>query len=245
MAILSSAPHACTAFQPANHLHHGHQAFLARRTGSSSLLTTGASSTKLLSSNNNNSGRRNENKEDDDEEELFSVDKDKMRAEPIRKFTGASSSPSLFTQPQSPSYGNRDQSSSPSSNLTREREREFQLAGNFERTIGIQAVLLAASFAFFLSVGLSGGITDGSDRYFGGDDEVDEIYAYAERYRRTDDAAEAEWMVQQRQQRIVIREQSLLEGEGTSLRGTVEKEEVVEGNNKPVMSQSAQENQWL
>jgi len=96
--------------------------------------------------------------------------------QPTRRFTGASP---LFSGERSPA----------SSNLQREREREFNLAGNFERTLGIQAAILLASILFVLSVGLSGGITDGSDRNFGGADDLGDTII--ERFR-TDDAAEAE-----------------------------------------------------
>ncbi|KAL7499798.1 hypothetical protein ACHAWT_007912 [Skeletonema menzelii] len=102
---------------------------------------------------------------------------------PQRKFTGAPSSTSLFTN-------RNDQSSSPSTNLQREREREFNLASNFERTFGIQAVLLLAAFIYMASVGLSGGITDGSDRNFYGEDEVDSVVVEQLERIRTDDAAD-------------------------------------------------------
>jgi hypothetical protein len=103
--------------------------------------------------------------------------------QPIRKFTGAPQS-SLFT------YRSEQSSSSPSTNLLREREREFNLASNFERTFGIQAVLLLAAFIYMASVGLSGGITDGSDRNFYGEDEVDGVVMEQLERMRTDDAAE-------------------------------------------------------
>jgi hypothetical protein len=102
--------------------------------------------------------------------------------QPIRKFTGAPSS-TLFTN------RNEQSSSSPSTNLQREREREFNLASNFERTFGIQAVLLLAAFIYMASVGLSGGITDGSDRNFYGEDEVDSVVVEQLERMRTDDAA--------------------------------------------------------
>lgn len=44
-------------------------------------------------------------------------------------------------------------------------------AGN-ERTLGVQAVLALGVLAFFLYVGLTGGITDGADRFAGVDWEV-------------------------------------------------------------------------
>ena len=104
---------------------------------------------------------------------------------PIRKFTGASST-SLFSNQQS--------TSSPSSNIQREREREYDLASRFERTFGLQVALLLFSLIFIISIGLSGGITDGSERNFYGDDIVDEIYI--DRYR-SDDAAEVEERIRQ------------------------------------------------
>jgi hypothetical protein len=104
--------------------------------------------------------------------------------QPIRKFTGASPSSTLFTNRYEQS------SSSPSTNLQREREREFNLASNFERTLSIQAVLLLAAFIYMASVGLSGGITDGSDRNFYGEDEVDSVVIEQLERIRTDDAAD-------------------------------------------------------
>lgn len=76
-----------------------------------------------------------------------------------------------------------------SSNLQREREREFNLAGNFERTIGIQAVILIASLLFVTLIGFTGGITDGSDRNFGGVDDLGDTMIEG---FRTDDATEVE-----------------------------------------------------
>jgi hypothetical protein len=102
-----------------------------------------------------------------------------------RKFTGAS--PPLFSE-----------RTSSSSNLESEQEREFNLVGNFERTLGIQAAILFASIVFVASVGFTGGISDGSDRYFGGLDEIDDT---AIEYSRTDDAAEA--MVRQSTQESI------------------------------------------
>ena len=55
--------------------------------------------------------------------------------------------------------------------LDREREQEFRLAGNFEQTLPLQAALVVFSLVVVLTVGLTGGITDGSDRFF--DDEID------------------------------------------------------------------------
>jgi hypothetical protein len=101
-------------------------------------------------------------------------------AKPIRKFTGASSP--LFTK----SNTNNAQSN----NVQREREREFNLASRFERTFPIQAAIILASAIFFLSVGLSGGITDGSDRNFGDDDLIEDAVVEQLERIRTDDAAQ-------------------------------------------------------
>jgi hypothetical protein len=134
--------------------------------------------------------------------EIYEIDKNNNNAafsttpnsQPIqpptrRKFTGASSSQSIFT-----TNNNNEQSSSssspPSSNLQREREREFNLASNFERTFGIQAILLLASLIGVISVGLSGGITDGSERIFYGEDEVDSVVIEQIERMRTNDATE-------------------------------------------------------
>lgn len=156
--------------------------------------------TTLSSSNNNN----DEDSFDDlDGEigklsEIYEIDKNNNNAasttpntQPIqpptrRKFTGASSSQSLFTT----TNNNNEQSPSPSSNLQKEREREFNLASNFERTFGVQAILLLASLIGVISVGLSGGITDGSERNFYGEDEVDSVVIEQIERMRTDDATE-------------------------------------------------------
>jgi len=120
----------------------------------------------------------------------FTTDTDEI-PQPIQRFTGGAST-QRFTGASSPSVFSEQ--SSASSNLAREREREFNLAGNFERTFGIQAAILLASLVFVVSVGLSGGITDGSDRYMGGADDIDETAM--DRFQ-TDDAAEAEAMIRQ------------------------------------------------
>jgi len=119
-------------------------------------------------------------------DDLYTVDSNKNdQRPPVRKFTGAStSSSSLFSN---------EQTTSPSNNLQREREREYNLAGRFERTFGIQAAILLLSLVGVISVGVSGGITDGSDRNFGYEDMLDDIFV--ERFR-SDDAAEVEAMHQ-------------------------------------------------
>ena len=117
-------------------------------------------------------------------DDLYTVDSNKNdQRPPVRKFTGASPS-SLFSN---------EPTTSPSNNLQREREREYNLAGRFERTFGIQVAILLLSLVGVISVGLSGGITDGSDRNFGYDDMLDDIFV--ERFR-SDDAAEVEAMHQ-------------------------------------------------
>lgn len=50
-------------------------------------------------------------------------------------------------------------------------EREMNLASRFEQTLPVQALLLAMAIAFVAYVGLSGGITDGSNRYFFDDND--------------------------------------------------------------------------
>mmetsp|Transcript_17473 Transcript_17473/g.24783 ORF Transcript_17473/g.24783 Transcript_17473/m.24783 type:complete len:199 (-) Transcript_17473:357-953(-) len=131
----------------------------------------------------------NEDFSDNDSSEIYDIrdtnSDNYSPPQPIRKFTGAPSSTSLFTN-----TNNNEQSSSPSTNLQREREREFNLASNFERTIGVQAVVLLAAFIYMASVGLSGGITDGSDRNFYGEDEVDSVVVEQLERIRTDDAAD-------------------------------------------------------
>ena len=104
----------------------------------------------------------------------FLIQQDSPPQPPARKFTGAS--PSLFSERTS-------------SNLEREQEREFNLVGTFERTLGIQVAILFASIVFVASVGLTGGIKNGSERYFGGADELDDTEIHYN--MQTDDAAEA------------------------------------------------------
>ena len=82
------------------------------------------------------------------------------------KFTGQQRS--LFSEPETRT----------SSRLNREQEREFNLAGTFERTLPIQAGVVALSLAFVLYIGFTGGITSGIggiDEYMD-DDEADDIW---------------------------------------------------------------------
>ena len=55
--------------------------------------------------------------------------------------------------------------------VDRMREQEFNLAGRFQNTLPIQAFIVAVSIIFVGYVGLTGGITHGSERLF--DDEVE------------------------------------------------------------------------
>lgn len=50
--------------------------------------------------------------------------------------------------------------------------RETNLVSNFERTLGLQALAVTVALVSVLWVGFTGGITDGSERYFGGADEM-------------------------------------------------------------------------
>ena len=118
--------------------------------------------------------------------DLYTIDTDKIQ-QPARRFTGAPNS-QLFT--------NSNEQSSPSTNIQREKQREYNLASRFERTFGLQAALLAFALIGVLSVGLSGGITDGSERYNYGEDDIDAIYV--ERMElQSDDAAEVEARIRQ------------------------------------------------
>ena len=82
------------------------------------------------------------------------------------KFTGQQRS--LFSEPETRT----------SSRLSREQGRKFNLAGTFERTLPIQAGVVALSLAFVLYIGFTGGITSGIggiDEYMD-DDEADDIW---------------------------------------------------------------------
>jgi hypothetical protein len=165
VSSLSPAPSSCTAF-----LHPTRRnVFFTRVTPSNDSNNEEASLSEIYDINNDN-------------ESSNSSFQPPMR----KKFTGASSSTtSLFT-----TTTNKQLSPPSTTNLQREREREFNLASNFERTFGIQAVLLLAAFIYMTFVGLSGGISDGSDRNFYGEDEVDDVVIEQIERMRTDDAAE-------------------------------------------------------
>lgn len=103
---------------------------------------------------------------------------------PLRKFTGKSSPSFVFAN-------NSKSDGASSTNLQREREREFNLASVFERTFPIQAAVLLAFTIFVSLVGFSGDITDGSDRNFYGDDDLIEETVVEQLQRiRTDDSGE-------------------------------------------------------
>jgi hypothetical protein len=85
---------------------------------------------------------------DDDE------DKDGRNGRSNRKFTGRSSR--LF----------ENEATAKDTARKIPYEREMNLASRFEQTLPLQALLLAMAIAFVAYVGLSGGITDGSERYF-------------------------------------------------------------------------------
>lgn len=182
--LLAAAPHSCTAFQTI-HGHHTRNLFTSYF-ATSSHEEDGPSDVdgdgEELAGQFYDQLKRRANSDQQFEpiSQLPQQEVDDTLPRPVVKFTGANS-PSLFS----------DDDQSASTNLQREREREFTLAGNFERTLGIQVAILIASIVFVASVGLSGGITDGSDRNFGGADDLlgdtvmEQIYSL-----RTDDAAE-------------------------------------------------------
>lgn len=87
---------------------------------------------------------------------------------PTRKFTGQQS---MFSRPSGSS------TSSGISPSPREvmMEREFELVGRAERGIAYQAVFAVLALAFYIYIGLSGGIGSGelsSSEDFGGDDDI-------------------------------------------------------------------------
>jgi hypothetical protein len=55
-------------------------------------------------------------------------------------------------------------------------QREMNIASRFEQTIAIQAAFVAIALCFVLYIGLTGGITDGSDRYVDDDTFDDELF---------------------------------------------------------------------
>jgi hypothetical protein len=90
---------------------------------------------------------------------------------PKKKFTGMQESFYAAPRPSAPS-SRGGQSRTPREQMM---EREYQLVGRAERNIGVQAVIVVLALAFYIYVGLSGGIVSGADAQmedFGGDDEI-------------------------------------------------------------------------
>jgi hypothetical protein len=77
---------------------------------------------------------------------------------------------SVSSRPPSFSGPNNDE------NIDLERQREMNLVGRFEQTIFIQAAFVVVAFFIVIGVGITGGITDGSDRYIGDADEYDDNF---------------------------------------------------------------------
>lgn len=92
---------------------------------------------------------------------------------PKKKFTGQQSS---FYSNQRPSsaFGRQEMSSeTPRSPRETMMEREYQLVGRAERNIVVQAGFALLALAFYIYVGLSGGIVSGNGgNDFGVDDEI-------------------------------------------------------------------------
>lgn len=89
---------------------------------------------------------------------------------PTRKFTGQES---FFKNAQRPSVpGSGAQGRTPREMMM---EQEYRLVGRAERGIAVQAVVAVIALAFYIYVGLSGGIVSGPDAQmqdFGADDEI-------------------------------------------------------------------------
>ena len=87
------------------------------------------------------------------------------------KFTGRSSSPQRFTNNSGGGATNRD-------NMTvqeRMMEREYRLVERAERNLLIQGAFAVLALAFYIYIGISGGITNRSEESlenFGGDDMI-------------------------------------------------------------------------
>jgi len=104
--------------------------------------------------------------DDDDQEEDDTREEPSSRGRPTpSKFTGAGGSSPLFSQDSAPRNKNDSNNNNP-------YEREINLASAFEQTLGLQALGLLAALVFVLYVGFTGGITDGSDRYNYGEDDI-------------------------------------------------------------------------
>jgi hypothetical protein len=129
----------------------------------------------------------------DDDERLFVLDEQKDKNE--RKFTGAASgtASSLF----SPNLNRYEESEStiPSKrkdqNEMQVNENEIRLVNVFERTLPIQFFVLVLTLCWTVYIGLTGGITDGSDRNFFLDDDFindqQEIIDYSNSWKQEDE----------------------------------------------------------
>lgn len=60
-----------------------------------------------------------------------------------------------------------------SSSSDKKYQNELKLAGRFEKTLGLQAVLVALAWVLVIVIGITGGITDGSERYYDDDGNFD------------------------------------------------------------------------
>lgn len=105
--------------------------------------------------------------------------------EPPTMMPFSTTSSSLFSQPSNRTRPPR------SSNYYVDRQREFQLASIFERTLPFQAAALAVALAFVIYVGASGGINSGESRGFVDDEFDDTTMEYLQQIR-SDDAANSQ-----------------------------------------------------
>lgn len=118
----------------------------------------------MISASNINDNNNNNQNDNNDNNDL-----DMERVNP-QKFGGRSSS-SLFAQP--PSNAPPSSIKNNNNNNFIVDERDYQLVSVFERTLPIQVALVVAIFGLVGFIGLSGGITDGSDRFSYDDNDVD------------------------------------------------------------------------
>jgi hypothetical protein len=70
-------------------------------------------------------------------------------------------------------------------------EREMKLASLFQQTLPFQALLVAMAIAFAVYIGISGGITDGSERFFDDDVNNDVMMWNVPNYYDADDSTAA------------------------------------------------------
>jgi hypothetical protein len=112
------------------------------------------------------SAARNDDNDDDDGDGSVGDDEDGRNGRRNTKFTGRSR---LFGNERLDKEATAKEDAAARRNRV-PYEREMNLASRFEQTLPVQALLLALAIAFVAYVGLSGGITDGSERYFFDDD---------------------------------------------------------------------------